>query len=267
MSAAISAYIGANLGPLLLSGLVVLITHAAEAVTGFGCTVLAVPFVTAILSISRGAQGFKEGIQILTIIAWILGLYMAISKHKKIVWKHLALICLLMLPGLILGQYLFSKVDTTILKKILAVFIIVVAAWQLTAKLREKRNAPPPQPPKGKKLIPYIILLLVGGVVHGMFSSGGPLVVLYASRALPDKGNFRATLCTLWATLNTIIIINYIRSGSLGLPSLTGTGFMLPFLFVGIVAGEIIHNKVNAWLFACLVFAMLLITGVFMLVL
>ncbi len=34
---------------LVLSGLVVFVTHALEAVTGFGCSVLAMPFVSALL--------------------------------------------------------------------------------------------------------------------------------------------------------------------------------------------------------------------------
>lgn len=102
--------------------------------------------------------------------------------------------------------------------------------------------------------------------MHGMFSSGGPLVVLYATTALPDKGSFRATLCLLWTTLNSIIITTYLFGGNLDKPALTTGVWMLPFLVLGIIAGEKVHDKVNAKVFSYIVFSMLLFTGLFMLV-
>jgi len=41
---------------------------------------------------------------------------------------------------------------------------------------------------------------------------------------------------------------------------------MLPFLCLGIIAGEIIHNKVNARTFSLIVFSMLLLTGIIMII-
>ncbi len=42
--------------PILLSGLTVFVTHALEAVTGFGCTVLALPFVTALIGVKSAVM-------------------------------------------------------------------------------------------------------------------------------------------------------------------------------------------------------------------
>ncbi|MDD4301702.1 MAG: hypothetical protein PHS03_04415 [Sphaerochaeta sp.] len=95
-------------------------------------------------------------------------------------------------------------------------------------------------------------------------SSGGPLVVLYATRALPDKGKFRATLCLLWTTLNTIIIAGYLIEGSLTLPVAKTTAMLVPFVVAGIIAGEHIHDKVDARHFSIIVFSMLFATGIVM---
>ena len=56
---------------LLLLSLIVFVTHGLEAVTGFGCTVLAFPFVIAV----TGDIVFSK--IILTILAWVLALFLS----------------------------------------------------------------------------------------------------------------------------------------------------------------------------------------------
>jgi uncharacterized membrane protein YfcA len=243
--------------PIVLSGIIVFFTHALEAVTGFGCAVLAMPFVTALL-------GMRRGIMVITILGWALAVYIAISKRKMINLKQFFIICGFMALGLPVGMYLFRAFDVSELRRILAVFIIAASAWQLVRRLVLKKNANPP-PPRGPGIVPYLAVLIAGGIVHGIFSTGGPLIVIYAARALPDKGQFRATLCLLWAVLNTIIIAGYLIEGSVSITVAGNTGVLIPFVIAGIFAGEKIHNKVNEFVFSILVFFMLLITGFLML--
>jgi uncharacterized membrane protein YfcA len=167
-----------------------------------------------------------------------------------------------MIAGLPFGMYFFRTFDVIFLKKILGVFIVAASVWQLFLRLGRKRSNS--EIFRGIRLLPYYGLLVIGGVVHGMFSTGGPLVVIYASRALPDKGQFRATLCLLWAVLNTVIIGVYLFECALT-PSIAGdTGLLIPFVILGIIGGERIHHKVNEQIFSVIVFSMLLVTGVFM---
>lgn len=237
---------------VLLAGVVVLITHALEAVTGFGCTVLALPFITALF-------GLKSGVMTLTFLAWALALYIAVTKRREIQWREFGIIVAFMLAGLPIGMYLFRHVAAAPLKKALAVFIILASAYQLFSFFAPRLAGKRLPRPLG------FLLLFIGGVVHGLFSSGGPLVVLYASEALPEKGKFRATLCLLWATLNSIILASYIASSSITAATARNTAFMLPFLAAGIVAGEWAHRRVRAELFKLIVFATLLLTGFVML--
>jgi uncharacterized membrane protein YfcA len=245
--------------PLLFSGLVVFITHSLEAVTGFGCSVLAMPFVTALL-------GMRRGIMIITILAWFLALYISITKRKAINFHQFAIICLCMGIGLPLGMYLFRHFDAILLKKAMAAFIILVSLWQVLAKAIFRKKEPR-LPLNSIRALPFYIILIAGGVVHGMFSSGGPLVVIYASQALKDRGEFRATLCLLWAVLNTVIITIYLIEGSISAETIRFTGILIPFVILGIGAGEKIHSRLNEKIFSILVFGMLLIVGCFMLLL
>lgn len=235
---------------ILLVGLVVLATHALEAVTGFGCTVLALPLVTALL-------GLREGVMVLTILAWVLALYIVVSKRRNLDLRRFAVIVAFVLAGLPVGMYLFRTADAQPLKRVLAVFIVLAAAAQLLFLLKGKPWKPP-------RVIGYLILV-AGGVVHGLFSSGGPLVVLYASAALPEKGAFRATLCLLWLTLNSIIIGSYLAAGSLTPKISLETAALLPFLVLGIFIGERLHERVQPRAFSAVVFSTLLATGVVML--
>ena len=109
---------------ILASGVVVLITHALEAVTGFGCAVLAMPFVSALL-------GVKTAVRVITILAWLLALYLAVRNYRRIDFKQYAIITGCMLAGLPVGMYLFRSQDTSVLSIILAVFIVLVSVSQL----------------------------------------------------------------------------------------------------------------------------------------
>ncbi len=243
---------------LILSGFVVLITHALEAITGFGCTVIAVPFVTALL-------GLKQGIMIVTILAWLLALYIIVTNFKHIKFKNTLLILSLMIPTLPIGMYLFRYVDPVLFKKGLAIFIVFVSILNLYKLLKKNSEEDKNAPMSKKDKIVSVLALLAGGVVHGAISSGGPLVVIYATKALKDKKEFRATLCSVWFTLNTIIIASYFFNNSgFTVTTFTNTLTQLPFLLAGIVVGEVVHNKVNAKTFSIIVFSLLLLTGVFM---
>lgn len=233
-----------------LLGLVVFITHGLEAITGFGCTVLALPFVVALV-------GVQKGVILLAIIAWLLALYIAIKYRRSIHLREFGVIALCAGIGLPVGIYAFSHVSAGLLKKALGVFIVVAAGVSL---FRARRGAKP----GGTDLPIYHPLLVLGGAVHGAFASGGPLVVLYAAKKLRDKGQFRATLCLLWATLNTVLMATYAGKGLLDGEMMGLVAGMMPFLVAGVVVGEKVHGHVDEALFRKVVFSVLLCVGVIM---
>ena len=246
-----------------LTGLVVFLTHTLEVITGFGCTVLAFPFVTWIL-------GIYEAKILLSILTWVLGSYLVLTKFKHINWKQFGIIVALAGVGMPVGIYSFNNFSSETLKLFLGIFIVITSVMQLR-KEYGKSN--------GNIVVPgwvYYILLLLGGVLHGAFATGGPFVVLYATRNLRDKGEFRATLSLLWVSLNTLLIATdatfapilsntkeVILGGAAMGESLLNLVWSLPFLGVGIFIGEKVHHRVDADLFRKIVFWVLLATGIF----
>ncbi len=245
--------------PILLSGLTIFFSFTIEAVTGFGCTVIALPFVTALL-------GMQEGIIVVTILAFLLALWLAVKNFKDIKFRILLTIVLCMLPGLILGQYIQTTADLSLLKTLLAVFITAVSVLKLAAMIVEHYRNKGKEETEIKANVHWYsyIALFAAGIVHGLFSSGGPLAIIYTSVALPEKKHFRATLCALWTVLNTVLVSTYFISGRITPVMWKELLCLLPFMIAGIIVGELIHNKVNGRMFLALVYVVLLVTGVVM---
>lgn len=237
---------------ILIIGLIVFVTHALEAVTGFGCTVLAFPFVILVLG------DLEQTKIILSVLAWILALYFVVTKFRQINLKQFLVIVGIAGVGLPLGMLVFKKVDAFWLKKILGVFIIISASVQLVRILYTKLNVK-----TAAGFIHYLYLFL-GGVIHGAFATGGPLIVMYSEKKIKNKGSFRATMCLLWAALNTVLMIQYVAEKKLTWTIGKEIFWLLPFLAAGILAGEYIHNKVNELLFRKIVFFSLLLVGIVM---
>ncbi len=245
---------------ILLAGLAIFFSFTIEAVTGFGCTVIALPFVTALL-------GMQEGIIEVTILAFLLALWIAVKNFRDIRFKTLLTIVLCMLPGLVVGQYIQNVADLSILKTLLAVFITAVSALRLGAMVIKhfKKGGDDKTSEEAPKVRWYsYVALVAAGVVHGLFSSGGPLAIIYTSVALPDKKSFRATLCALWTVLNTVLVFSYLVGGKITPVMGKQMLCLLPFMIAGIIVGELVHHKVNDRIFLALVYVVLLATGIIM---
>jgi uncharacterized membrane protein YfcA len=102
------------------------------------------------------------------------------------------------------------------------------------------------------------------GVFHGLFATGGPPIVYYASRQFRKQENFRATLSMLWLLLNAGLTIGFIVDGQMDVEKLTMTAMVLPGLIVGVVVGSLIRVK-EFW-FKILTYMLLFFAGLFLVV-
>ncbi len=234
----------------LLLGLIVFLTHLVEAVTGFGATVLGLPFATAII-------GLSDAVRLLVVIAFLVCGIIALQERRHIDWRQLLKIALFMAVGMPLGMWAFRALDERLLKRLLGAFMVITSLRGLIAK------------PKAASHKPFFVAmrhlaLFAGGVIHGAFGCGGPLLVLYSASALPDKRRFRATMCLTWTALNAILIAGYLTSG--GVTAALGYRLLvcLPFLAASIWLGNVIHNRLPGAHFLKIVYAVLLLSGIFM---
>ena len=237
---------------MLLVAVIVLITHTLEGITGFGCTAIAMPFTIMLVGVTVAKPT-------LTILGFLLSLYIVIISFKDIVWKEFIRIVAFVGLGLPVGLWAFNKLPEKLLIKFLAIFIILIAIRGIYIAFTSRKSTNP----ANNTLLNFILFL--GGCVHGAFTSGGPIVTIYATEALPKKNNFRATLCMLWVILNGIIIIQTAAKGLITSDVIKLLEVTIPFLVIGGVLGNWAHHKIHDTYFSKIVFIILLITGVFML--
>lgn len=224
--------------------LVVLISNAIQGITGFAGTVLAMPFSIILL-------GIDDAKSILNIITILSCLYIALKNYKNIVWKELVKIIPIMFIGVILGEYIYSKFPIKTLLIIYAIFIIAIGIKGLLIDKEYDLN----------KIVLFIILISAG-IIHGMFISGGPLLIIYAVKKLKDKQSFRATLAPVWIFLNTYLLINNYVNGLITNSVINTVLITVPALIVGLIIGNTLYNNMSQKAFLKLSYILLLISGI-----
>lgn len=108
---------------------------------------------------------------------------------------------------------------------------------------------------------PRRALLLLGGVVHGLFATGGPMAVYVAGRELADKRAFRATLAALWLLLNLALLATWAATGALDRVVAERAALLVLPLLVGLGLGELAHARLPLVGFRLTVQGLLLLAG------
>jgi uncharacterized membrane protein YfcA len=246
-----------NITGWLLFGIVIFSTHVLEGITGFGCTILAMPFAVMFFDLETARA-------CLTITAFIQCLYICLRDYRNISRQHLVTLLVFMGMGMPVGMLIYAYLSAELLKKILAIFSALVSMRGLFVFFHiKKRNT------EKYRFLPDPVLkglLVVGGIIHGAFTSGGPLAIIYALEKIKEKTFFRATMCAMWSILNSVLLIQLFLVRKIPLLSLKLVLSTIPFLAVGIFLGNIAHHRIKDTVFTPLSYLVLLIASIFMFV-
>ncbi|KAE8130158.1 sulfite exporter TauE/SafE family protein [Bifidobacterium tibiigranuli] len=219
-------------------------TNVIQAITGFAGTVLAMP--ASMLLIGTG-----EARVILNAMAFASCLWIGIQDRRHIRWRELARIVGFMAIGMAVGILLYGVLPLAPMQKAYGIFIILVAVRGLF--FSERAN------PRRWVLI---AILLLAGVVHGLFVSGGALLVMYAVVVLRDKNEFRATVSCVWVVLNAFMGAQQVVAGEWNEHALMLAALGLPLLAVSIVVGNRLQQRISQHAFLLLTYVLLIISGI-----
>ncbi|HBY49493.1 MAG TPA: sulfite exporter TauE/SafE family protein, partial [Alcanivorax sp.] len=136
-------------------------------------------------------------------------------------------------------------------------FGVLIAVFSVR-ELWRLRRGPAPARPHGAGW--GRVWMLLAGVTHGLYASGGPLLVYALSGVTLDKSRFRATLIMVWFTLNGLLTLGYAAQGALQ-PVWPQLAALAPVVLAGIVLGEILHHRVDEHRFRQVLFSVLLLAG------
>lgn len=226
--------------------IIIFISNIIQTITGFAGTALAMP-------LSLKLEGANTAKPVLNLVALLVSLYIVIAHFKDIDWKHFITIILTVGIGFGVG-YLVELIpmESKILLYIYGAIVILIAILFFFIDF-EKINLP-------KWLL--ITFLFLGGIIHKLYVSGGPFVVIYALHELKDKNKFRATLSLLWIILNTILFTTQMVEGIFTSHTWTLFAIGAGVTVLSLVIGAFIAPKLSKKLFLKITCVLLLLSGV-----
>ena len=188
-------------------------------------------------------------------MALISGLLIAISSYKSINKKELLKICTIMIIGMCIGIQLCKVISSEWLLIVYGIIIIVVAGKNLL--IHKEHHLPG---------ILLLCVLIIAGIIHGMFVSGGALLVVYATQTFKDKDEFRATIAPVWVVLNSFLIASQIHSHQFNINNIRLILISIVPLMIATWIGKRLAQKVSQKLFLTITYILLLISGISLIV-
>ncbi|ONI44457.1 hypothetical protein AN640_05505 [Candidatus Epulonipiscium fishelsonii] len=239
-------------------GLYQIFAFFIQGVTGFGSTVLSAPFHTTVL-------GPTAGTAFATLLCQPTLIYLGIKEIKNVAWKDFGKIVALCAPGVIIGNILLKQVDANYAKVAIGGIVTFIAIMNIYRTiivplvLKREFNENAPDTPL-KKAMRYIALV-VGGIVHGAFTIGGPLITVYTLEAVKDKEKFRNTMTWVWIVLNLYNSFSHYRSGYFSNEMWSAFIIGAPLAILGLLLGMKCLSKINKITFLRIVYVVLLFVG------
>ncbi|AFU98443.1 sulfite exporter TauE/SafE family protein [Simiduia agarivorans] len=234
-----------------LIGLFILISYTLEAITGFGSIVIALSLGALILPMD-------QLLPVLVPLNIFMSGFLVVKHRQHILWPLLLkIIAPLMVLGTIAGAWLRPALAGGLLAVLFAVVIAVFGAREL---YRSFGANPVQAHPRWLNQL----LMAGAGLTHGLFASGGPLLVFALAGTHANKSQMRATLLAVWFSLNCLLTLLFLLDGQL-LPVLPKILMFLPLLLVGVWLGEKLHHALSDLAFRRLIYSILLTTGLLLL--
>lgn len=237
---------------LVAFALIVLGAYLVQTAIGFGSMLICVTF---------GAQ-FLELDQV---IRWAIPLsflqtgYIVVRHADGIRWSLLLRRVLpLMALGMAAAFAVLAYVRGPWLGLAFGLMVLVLSARDIR-RLRQSASGaaePPISVPAS------VAALFSAGLIHGIYASGGPMLVYAIGREGLGKRDFRSTLSMIWIALNVILVARFVSMGAYQPPDLYRILFLLPAVPLGIVLGEWIHHRVDERRFRMAVLVLLLAAAI-----
>ena len=232
----------------LLAGIVVL-SFAVETAAGFGSMVVA---------LTLGTLWFSLGnmLGILVPLNLCLSLFLVIRERRHLDWKLLMTRIFPRMGAGLLAGALFVRwlgQEPLWLKAVFAALVMGLAVLELASGKGGRVWRP------GSRA--QAALLTAGGVVHGMFGTGGPLAVAAVRAQLEGKSQLRASLSALWLVLNSLLLLRLADEAVVSVASLRQSAGLLAPMLGGIVLGDRLHGLLSEQKFRTSVAWLLLLFG------
>lgn len=236
---------------LLMFAVVVFFGYAVQTVVGFG---------SMLICVTLGAHliGIRELVTLAVPLSFLQTGYITV-RHRDGVDKKLLFARVLPLMGLgtVIAAVAFSGFDGAWLRAAFGAMILVLAGrelWMMRAGAGVDREPPP-------KVASYAAIF-GAGLIHGIYATGGPLLVYAIGREGLDKHRFRSTLAAVWLALALVLMATFLIEGRYDASTALDLAVLVPAAPLGILVGEKLHHRVDERRFKVGIWILLIVAAV-----
>jgi hypothetical protein len=204
---------------------IIAVAYVIFGITGFGSTLIAVPLLAHLLPL-------KFAIPMMVLLDFSASLRIGTRFRADISKRELAYLMPFMFIGMIGGLFLLIELPAHILLLALGIFICGYGLYAARGKEATLALSRAWSLPAG----------LVGGIFSALFSSGGPLYVMYLTARGLDKSQLRSTMSAIFVVTTATRIVLFALSGLYAQDGVLLTAALLfPVMLVGLYFGNRLH--------------------------
>ena len=187
------------------------------------------------------------------ILGYPTNLIISIKERKKITPRIVIPLAIMVIIGSLGGALFLKNADTTLIKIIFGVLVILVGIEMLLRELSQMKA-------KNSKLLLTIIGIL-SGLLCGLYGVGA-LLGAYIGRTTDDLKSFKANICTVFIIENTFRVILYLFYGIITMESLKRALLLSTFMLIGLVAGMLSAGRISERVVKKIVIVLLIVSGI-----
>ncbi|MFW5771669.1 MAG: sulfite exporter TauE/SafE family protein [Spirochaetota bacterium] len=233
---------------ILLVILIVFFAAFTQSVAGFGAALVSMSLLTLLLPIT-----------FVTPLVAMMGTFITISiflrLRKNFDIKKVLPLAAGALPGIPVGIYFLTHFPESIVKKILAIVLLIYSLYSLihvshNTILRKEWG---------------LLFGFLSGCLGGAFNTNGPPAIVYTSMQSWSKNDITITLQSFFLLSGIMLITMHGLHGLITVEVLHYFLLMIPVLIMGVVVGSFVYERINQDIFKKIVFILLIVLAVVLL--
>jgi len=179
------------------------------------------------------------------ILPFLFANFSILAKDSRYI--HRDIFFLRVLPwmgmGVAIGLAMTARVKGNELKRGLGMFILACSfsklyeLFSVPKEAKNESNKPKKAAVEPEGTVPFVGLFLAG-LLHGLYSTGGPLLVWSIGRANLDRNAFRGTMAAVWVLVSLLQAVGLFAMGAFNIRHILLGIALLPGTSIGAMVGN-----------------------------
>ncbi len=220
-----------------------------QRVSGFGLGIFVMMFLPHFVSSSTAATAIS------TLLSVVVSVYNAVKYRKEVHYKTVIPMILLSLITIPIAVHFAKMISVRLFKMLLGGILILLSIYFIFFNKKIKMKP---------SIVNGAISGALGGTLTGLFSTGGPPVVLYLSSAFESKITYFATIQFFFFFTNTYATVMRIIGGTIDKTVLIYSVVGVIGCLLGDLVGKRVFDKLDGEKFKKLIYIGMIISGTVM---